>query len=300
VGLLIDAPGLALTAERSGEWNADGPLAPRVLQVAERLAAALEGAGTPLVPARIRIERAPEEHIGLGVGTQLSLAVGRVLLALSGIPEPPIRDLAALCGRGLRSGIGLHGFAAGGLVVDGGRRTSESVPPLLARYAFPPEWSVLVILPGRMRGLHGSDEVRAFAELPPVSDVVTDRLCRLLLLGLLPALVERDLVGFGAALTEVQDHVGRCFAPAQGGTFARPELASIVAYLRDLGLHGVGQSSWGPALYAFSDEAPERRTAIVRRICDRFGLGPHCVFWTRASERGAVMSHSDVGDEITS
>jgi beta-ribofuranosylaminobenzene 5'-phosphate synthase len=292
VGLMIDAPGITLVAKPSREWSAEGPLAGRALEVAERVARQLEQAGTPLVPARIQVTHAPEEHVGLGVGTQLSLAVARALIALSGLPDPPVHSLAALCGRGLRSGIGLHGFSAGGLVVDGGRRSSEGVPPLLAHHVFPPEWSVLVVLPERIVGLHGSEELRAFAQLPPVADETTDRLCRLVLLGLLPAIVERDLETFGRALTELQERVGRCFSPAQGGVFARPELASIVAELRDLGLHGAGQSSWGPTLYAFSDEPADRRESLVIRLRDRFGFDAQSAFWTKASARGAVMDCS--------
>src|SRR5205823_2425989 len=83
----------------------------------------------------------------LGVGTQLSLAVARVLLELAGRPVPEAPELAALCGRGLRSGIGLHGFDRGGLVVDGGRRSDDGIPPLLAHLDFPDDWAVLVILP---------------------------------------------------------------------------------------------------------------------------------------------------------
>lgn len=285
VGLMIDAPGIALTAEAAAEWDAQGPLAIRALHVAERMAKA----SVPLVPARIRIEHAPDEHVGLGVGTQLSLAVARVLMKLAAHPEPSIGDLAELCGRGLRSGIGLHGFAQGGLIVDGGRRSETGIPPLLAHLDFPAEWSVLVILPARLSGLHGPEEVQAFAQLPPIPEAVTDRLCRLVLLGLLPAVLERDLPTFGAVLSELQQEVGRGFAPAQGGTFARPELATIVSALQAMGLHGAGQSSWGPTLYAFSDEPPEARAAIVAQVRERFGLAADSVFWTTASARGSVL-----------
>jgi beta-RFAP synthase len=175
------------------------------------------------------------------------------------------------------------------LIVDGGRRTEDGIPPLLAHLAFPPEWKVLVILPGRHGGLHGSAEVQAFAQLPPTPEDVADRLCRLVLLGLMPAVLERDLPTFGAALAELQERVGRCFAPAQGGVFARPELASIIQGLEAEGLHGAGQSSWGPTLYAFSNESDGRRAQILETICDRFNLPEGSAFWTSVSERGAVV-----------
>jgi beta-ribofuranosylaminobenzene 5'-phosphate synthase len=289
VGLMIDAPGLELTGEPAADWQAEGPLAVRALQVARRISLRLAQEGTPPPPTRFRIHHAAPEHVGLGSGTQLGLALARLLTELAGRPETPIATLAALAERGLRSGIGLHGFAHGGLIVDGGRGPAGTLPPLLSRVSFPGDWSVLVVLPGVDPGLHGPSEVQAFAQLPPIPDALTDRLCRLVLLGLLPAVLEVDLEGFGEALTELQHHVGRCFAPAQGGLYARPELEAIAAQLRAEGLRGVGQSSWGPALYAFSRDPEDRRTRVLQSLRQRFGLGPAAAFWTEASGTGATL-----------
>jgi beta-RFAP synthase len=289
VGLMIEAPGLELIAEPAPRWRAEGPLAARSLQVAEQVAARCAAAGSAIPPARLRIVRAPAEHAGLGTGTQLSLAVARVLTRLAGLPEPSLATLAALTGRGLRSGVGLHGFARGGLIVDGGHRASGGIPPLLARLPFPSDWSILVLLPESGPGVHGPAEAHAFAQIPAVPEATTDRLCRLVLLGLLPAVVEHDLESFGAALAELQDLVGRCFAPAQGGVYARPELEPIVTDLRARGLHGVGQSSWGPALYGFSEAPADREARILDTIRDRFGLGDAAAFWTEASQQGGTV-----------
>jgi beta-RFAP synthase len=291
VGLMIEAPRLVLSAEPADRWNAEGPLAGRARDVALQIAARLAAQGITLSPCHLRIEHAPAEHVGLGVGTQLSLAVTQAIFAVSALPSPTLEGLAALTGRGQRSGIGLHGFVHGGLIVDGGRRGSDSVgvPPLITRAAFPPDWAVLVVQGLTWTGLHGSAERRAFADLPPIADRVTDRLCRLVLLGLLPAVQENDLESFGAALTELQQHVGRCFANAQGGIYARPELEAIVAGLRAAGLHGVGQSSWGPTLYAFSNQPLEERQGIVERMQTRFGLPADALFWTAASPSGSRL-----------
>jgi beta-RFAP synthase len=244
-----------------------------------------------LPPVKFRILHAAPEHVGLGTGTQLGLAVARALLALAGKPEPPIAVLAALAERGLRSGIGLHGFVHGGLLVDGGKpATGQSgVPPLLCRLAFPAEWGVLVVVPDAQAGLHGLTEVQAFAQLPPIPEPVTDRLCRLVLLGILPAVAERALDDFGASLDELQHLVGECFAPAQGGAPVRPELEAIARFLRSLGVRGVGQSSWGPTLYGFSAEPPERRAEIVERLRQKFDLGAQGAFWTEANQTGSVV-----------
>ena len=86
------------------------------------------------------------------------------------------------------------------MIVDGGRRNEADIPPLLARLPFPEDWSILIVRPPGESGLHGPDEHRAFANLPPITQDVTDSLCRLVLLEILPAVIERDLAAFGAAL----------------------------------------------------------------------------------------------------
>ena len=289
VGLMIDAPGVSLSADPAARWGASGPLAARSLAVAGRVSGHYARQAITIAPLHISIHEAPPEHVGLGTGTQLSLSVARAVARANGLPDPSPDELAAMTGRGLRSGVGLHGHGLGGLVVDGGRRGDAGIPPLLARLEFPADWSILVVVPGGPPGLHGPVERSAFDRLPPVPDALTDRLCRLVLLGLLPAVAERDLASFGAALTELQEHVGRRFAPAQGGIYARPEADAVVRLLRAEGLHGVGQSSWGPALYAFTD-APAGRLDDVIGTLRRSSPEGLDARWTKASAAGADLA----------
>ncbi|MCL6643352.1 MAG: GHMP kinase, partial [Candidatus Bipolaricaulota bacterium] len=138
------------------------------------------------------------------------------------------------------------------------------IPPLLSRLEWPETWSVLVALPSTGDGLHGPEEARAFDELPPMTAAQLDRVGRLVLLELLPALAERDLDGFGAALEELQHHVGAAFAPAQGGLYGDAQGERLAAVMRQVGLRGVGQSSWGPTVFAIvGDEETARH--YVRR-----------------------------------
>lgn len=290
VGMMIDRPNLRLSARMSRETKAVGPLWNRALSFYDQISKALLAQGVEIPPIRFEIQQAPPPHAGFGSGTQLGLAVARLTLALAEQDQPSISDLAKLTGRGLRSGIGLHGFAHGGLLVDGGRKPSqEQPPPLIVRQAWPEEWAVLVIVPPHRHGLHGEEEAAAFAKLPPASEALTDRLCSLVLLGLLPALIERDLDAFGCALSELQHHIGAWFASVQGGSYAHPSQKTLVDWLQNSGLKGVGQSSWGPALYGFSDESVEARSAIVEEIRERFDLKPTQAFWTIGNNQGASM-----------
>lgn len=283
LGLMVQEPGLEIAAEPASAWQFEGPLAERAGRVAARLVEHGLGAS----PLAIRILRAPPEHVGLGTGTQLSLAVAKLLATAAG-RDLPAPELAALTGRGLRSGVGLHGFDHGGLIVEGGRKADGGPAPLLGRMAFPAGWSALVVVPSEAPGRHGEEETRAFAALPPIPEAETDRLCRLVLLGVLPAVAERDLPAFGAALEEIQHRVGAWFAPAQGGVYASPRVTELADWLRGEGLRGVGQSSWGPTLYGFSDRESAWREALAKRLRER--LGPTAlVLWTAASQGGARL-----------
>lgn len=167
---MIQSPDIEVTAEPADHWQVAGTLSHRVRRLIGRLQAQLPDSQLRLGPACIRILRAPPEHVGLGVGTQVSLAVASAVLNLAGGDEPCLEELARLTGRGHRSGIGLHGFRSGGLIVDGGRNERTTIPPLVARLVFPEEWSILVIQPRGVHGLHGAGESQAFAGLPAIPD----------------------------------------------------------------------------------------------------------------------------------
>jgi beta-RFAP synthase len=286
---MVEAPGVELTVEPANEWVFDGPLATRVRQVVDQIRGKEHEEGILLRPLRICVHSAPAEHVGLGVGTQLSLAVTRAVLKFAGARDPSIERLALLAGRGSRSGIGVHGFCMGGLIVDGGRKAEGGIPPLLCRVPFPDDWRVIIVRPPGERGLHGPDEIRAFASLPPIAPDVTDRLCRLVLLGILPAVIERDLPAFGAAVSELNAHVGACFAPVQGGTYGTDQARAISAKLADFGLLGIGQSSWGPTLFGFASAAQTDSGIHAEMIRARLGLDKSAVFGTQADNQGAVI-----------
>lgn len=297
VGLMIEQPGFLLTAARSDGWEATGPFGPRVLETAEAVVAEIGRRGhSALAPVRFEVSQFTRPHVGLGSGTQLGLAVARAIAVLNRLPDPGPIEAARWTGRGRRSGVGIYGHALGGLIVDGGHReTNEaSVPPLLSHMPFPDDWHVLLVQPGGAPGLAGSEERAAFGRLASVPDRVTERLCHLVLLGLLPAVREHDLLAFGAALEAIQAEVGRVFAPAQGGSpYASPAAAPIVDWLRDRGLVGVGQSSWGPILYAFTDRGPADREALETDLRTTFQLPLPGTSWTGASASGARFECED-------
>ncbi|WP_161968049.1 hypothetical protein [Fimbriiglobus ruber] len=98
----------------------------------------------------------------------------------------------------------------------------------------------------------GPSERQAFARARSADEVreLCERMCRVLVLGVLPALLERDCDTFGEALHEYNRFAGRMFAADQGGDYASPETEQLVRATRALGAAGTGQSSWGPTVFA--------------------------------------------------
>jgi beta-ribofuranosylaminobenzene 5'-phosphate synthase len=214
---------------------------------------------------RLHVERALPEHAGLGSGTQLALAVGRAVADVHGV-KADVAELGCVLGRGRRSAIGTWTFAGGGLVVEGGHRPdAPGVAPLLARVPFPPSWRCVVAVPNPARGISGEAEAAAFAGLPPPPECDVERVAHLVLMGLLPALADSDITSFGSALTAIQTITGRWFAMAQGGTFASGLSEELVRRMAEWGAAGVGQSSWGPAVYGII-EGEEQGLQLAERV----------------------------------
>jgi beta-ribofuranosylaminobenzene 5'-phosphate synthase len=224
--------------------------------------------------ARLHVHRALPPHAGLGSGTQLALAVARALAELHEFPaDAP--DLARAVGRAQRSAIGTWTFAGGGLVVEGGRRgTNHAIAPLVARLAFPPTWRCVVAVPDAPPAISGAAEAAAFAQLAPPPEGDVARVAHLVLMALLPALADSDLAAFGEALTEVQIITGRWFADVQGGTFAPGPSAELVRRMTAWGASGVGQSSWGPAVYGIveGEDSAQRLAEHVRNALSASGI----------------------------
>lgn len=254
IGLGIDQPRTELVLSRAGAFEAHGPDHDRALKAMRRYAEIF----TPGDAYRANIESAIPPHAGLGSGTQMALAVGSALMALQGNDHSP-SALGELVDRGARSSIGMASFETGGFIVDGGRGSNDAAPPVLMRIAFPEAWRILLILDPNAIGVHGEEEAKAFATLPPLSESDAAHVCRLVLMQLAPGLMEADIATFGAAIAEIQSIVGGHFAAAQGGSpWASPAVGRFAQKFKDAGAVGIGQSSWGPTGFAF---VPSREMA---------------------------------------
>ncbi|ALG69314.1 GHMP kinase [Beggiatoa leptomitoformis] len=246
LGLTLDKPYTQITLSHAPELSVSGYGSQRVATYTQHFCKHLN-LPTSL---KIHLQQAIPEHVGLGSGTQLSLAVGVGIARYFELPLN-VREIASLLERGARSGIGVAAFEQGGVILDGGRSNHDILPPpLIARLPFPTNWRILLIFDEQRQGVHGEQEVSAFRHLPPFPPERAAHLCRLILMQALPALALAELNRFGLAIAELQRVVGDHFAEAQGGRFTSPTVARILNYLEQQGVTGVGQSSWGPTGFA--------------------------------------------------
>jgi beta-RFAP synthase len=285
LGAAIPSPSLLLEAARVRDGvSAEGPDSARAAEFARRFLS-VHGIGGG---ARLVVHQRIPAHSGLGSGTQLGLSVARALAELYGLPAEPA-ELARAVSRGQRSAIGTWAFALGGFIVEGGRRPDEAgIAPLIGRFEIPERWRCVVAVPPGSPGLSGEAEAAAFEQLPPPPEGEVERVSHLVLMQLLPALVEGDLGSFGEALSAVQRITGAWFAPQQGGVFAPGDGERLIRQMAAWGAAGVGQSSWGPAVYGLVEGA-DAGLALAER-CRDFLAGKGLVY-----EGGFARSGARVG-----
>ncbi|MCW3136038.1 MAG: hypothetical protein N2V77_03750 [Canidatus Methanoxibalbensis ujae] len=224
----------------------------------------------------VRVIRDLPSHVGLGSKTQLALSIAKGISTLEHL-DISTRDLARIVGRGGTSGIGVAAFERGGFILDAGHRfrsrcadgelsasdvesasdvktdflpssaSNVSPPPVLFQHPLPDDWFFVVVTPFVGEGAHGAREVEIFRRYCPIRGEDVGEICRIVLMRILPAIVEKDIETFASGLTMLQ-HVG----------FKRIEVEIQHEVVRKLfsffekndAALGYGMSSFGPTTYA--------------------------------------------------
>lgn len=169
LGLVIEGfeTEVELSAALADRVTADTPQGDAQLERAGALLKTLRARTGHEQPLHLRLLGVLPAHGGFGSGTQLALAIGCAYAQWHGLPASTAA-LAHWLGRGARSGIGIHGFDHGGLLVDGGPSADGRPAPLLSRIALPDAWRIVVVQDARERGLAGDAEKTAMATLAPM------------------------------------------------------------------------------------------------------------------------------------
>jgi beta-ribofuranosylaminobenzene 5'-phosphate synthase len=253
VGLTLNYPSIRINAKKDVQLSVSG-----TTEFAERIRSAASAvlAQYDLNGVAIDVVQEYPNHVGLGSGTQVALAVGTAISKLYDLNLNPT-TIARLTGRGGTSGIGAAAYEFGGFIVDGGHKgKTEFLPssasgkfgpgPIIARHDFP-DWAIVLAIPN-LRGASDKREIEVFQKLCPLPLHEIQELCHVILMEMLPAVVEHDIESFGRSINRVQT-IG----------FKRRELelqpfcAHLVQFMRENGAIGAGMSSFGPVVYGITD-----------------------------------------------
>lgn len=291
IGLATAEPRTVVTAARGDRVACESAEArPLVEQVVDLL---------DVPGATVQIEEALPRHVGLGSGTRLAMAV---LWAIAEAYEKPtrLRERAPALGRGGRSGVGVATISRGGFVVDIGHpsaaftpsppeRGNWTVPAVGIRRSIPTDWRFVIVIPEAPAGRSGPAEDDAMRTVVSSADAsISDRVARCLVETVLPGLATGATDAFGSGVEAIDRANGEWYADVQDGVYRSPA-GEIIETLRESPeTAGVGQSSWGPAVWAITDaaEAATVESAAWEAI-DDLDAGGHVVV-TRGSNEGGT------------
>ena len=297
IGITLDEPAMVIEAELSPVMQVTGcdpVLQDRIRRVVADVLQKLGAAGSIAITVR---EHYPS-HVGLGSGSQLSLAVARAVSELHG-RHLPVKELARLVGRGGTSGIGTAAFEYGGFIIDGGHRFGDggekadfrpsaassgiSPPPVIARHDFPTDWRILLAIPGVPAGASGVKETDIFKNHCPVPLAEVQELSHEVLMRMLPGIAGRDLDLFGSSINAVQKlgfkKVELSLQPLQ--------VTGLLGVLREAGAAGAGLSSFGPTVYGIGETGMTGIEQAAQRFMNESGGGTTII--TTARNSGAVV-----------
>jgi len=293
LGMMIDNPCVTVTATEAEGDVENGSLAERAGTFRKHIREVLR----QYAPGRQLAITAdgPTEHTGLGVGTALGLCVSAVTfggMAQSLRPTRPdgikYEFFVNVVGRGKRSGIGVEGFRAGGFIADGGKASEDGLPPS-QRQDFPLTWRIVLVRPPTPPKWYGDRERTAFARgrSAETALTLTDRLIALAHGTIVPAVRNADFGTFAQSIFDFNRLAGEPFHDDQGGPYAGAEVACVIDELIEMGAVGVGQSSWGPTVFAFCQDADEAER-LAGRARARFSSATE-VTVTAANNTGARL-----------
>lgn len=286
---MTDQPGLQTRISPADEFETSGPHAARVREFAERF---LRHHRLGELNCHIEVASAPLQHIGLGTGTQLGLSVVAGLSEFFGLDRQRPADLAKIAGRGSRSSIGTYGFCKGGFIYEEVKAADATVAPLCERVSMPEDWRWLLLRPKSEVGLSGQSEKDAFCELPPVPVAATSKLRAEVSKHMLPAIKSCDFDEFGASLYRYGVMAGACFSARQGGPFASAKITKCVETIRELGVPGVGQSSWGPTIFSLCSSSEAAR-GLAEQLSNSEHATEFEILISQPNNTGAIVEIKD-------
>ncbi|MCA9102772.1 MAG: hypothetical protein KDA63_16550 [Planctomycetales bacterium] len=160
---------------------------------------------------------------------------------------------------------------------------------MVEHVVLPRHWRFVLLRLCHTAGRHGASEESAFERLPAVPPRVTERLHEIVREQMLPAARAGETDRFGEAVFEYGVLAGECFATQQSGAFADSRVAELVRRIRGMGIRGVGQSSWGPTVFALAG-ATDEAERIVTKLRETYARDELDAIVTSPSQWGAHVN----------
>lgn len=311
-GVAINSPRNVLRVrpgKRFGVSGHDGAADPAGI---EKIARGIcDRLGKPLPDIEVAVEEEIPAHAGFGSKTQMSLALAYIICKEYELPYNGVEGLARLVGRGGTSGIGVRAFDKGGFILDcghsfgQGREKDSCLPssaskarpaPQVMRCDIPEDWRFVLAMPLYDEGSHGQSEVDIFQSSFPLDEAEIGRVCRIVLMQLVPGILEKDIECFGSAIRRIQE-IGFKNIEVR---MKSPLVPNMLGIMNHAGSYGSGMSSFGPTVYGLANsnkKALEIRNAVSDYL-DDMDIKHQCWIaepnnqgmWTKklAAERHAV------------
>ena len=300
VGMMIDQPRTIVTASKAQTLKISGEEQEIVREIVNACLPALQNDPNfasrehPVekdheLPVHLTVQQVLPRHSGFGSGTQLALSVATAIFVFFESQMPSTEELAAIVNRGKRSAIGSHGFFQGGFLVDRGKQATGTLSPLDFRADFPEPWRILTIQLQDSEGLSGPGEKQAFEQLAqkgdrsnpefPQSDceLPFDReaMANIIREKMIPGLLNGNYELFGEGVYEFGFRSGLMFKDIQGGPYNGKTIETLISRIQTLGVKAVGQSSWGPCVFAIAshdEQAKQLADELKREYGDRASI----------------------------
>ncbi|MCD1295742.1 GHMP kinase [Methanocella sp. CWC-04] len=278
-GVSLSNPGNVLSIRRGKSFQVNGSNPKLIQDIAQNICNKLN---RPLPDMEITVEEEIPSHAGFGSKTQMSLALAYAICREYGISYTNIDELSRLVGRGGTSGIGVRAFDRGGFILDcghsfgKGKEKSSCMPssaskakvsPQVLRCDVPEDWRFVLVTPLNYEGSHGKSEVDIFESSFPLNETETNKICRVILMQLVPGILEKDIATFGKAINTMQN-IGFKNVEVQ---LKSPLVPNLLSIMNNAGSYGSGMSSFGPTVFGLTDndnDAIEIRKAVTEHLDD--------------------------------
>lgn len=219
------------------------------------------------------LKEGPDQHIGLGTKTSLLLAL------IAGVNELKQlnlsqREIQFISGRGGASGIGINLFFCGGIVWDGGHPAADQeafrpssalrpnhIPPLLARWQFPSQWAIGLVLPA-CPSFAGANERTFFDKTTPLPAHDVLETMSAMYHGVLPAFITTDIDLLKRSLERIHS-IGfkKCELEAQTVNTTR-----TLRLIQEIPKLAAGLSSLGPLIYCVFEKTNRESMETLETI----------------------------------